>query len=402
MSNWKVISRRFLEKIAFVGLILVFSSVVHALEVNQGAVTTHVPAATEKSNSPDFINARPMPIPVATGSVREFSEHDLMNIFGGEAIQAMDEPKFEQGEVGDGRTTPLFLGVPAVPIDNDIVVPDRPQEFGTNNHPFSTSTADNNGTATNKHYPFRASGKLFFKDGTDSYVCSASLIKRGVVVTAAHCVAAFGENRFFSNFVFVPGYRNGSAPYGKWNATSVTVLASYSDGTMSCAQPGVVCTGDVAVIQLAPKFGRYPGSSTGWYSYGYDGWGFRSGLSIASSQSLVQITQIGYPVGLNNGAYMERNDSMGFRSGSLSSNTIIGSLMTGGSSGGPWLVNFGTRPALTGTTAGTFPDANVVVGVTSWGYTDSAVKQQGASPFTSSNIKVLVDTVCANNNPRCL
>jgi hypothetical protein len=39
-------------------------------------------------------------------------------------------------------------------------------------------------------------------------------------------------------------------------------------------------------------------------------------------------------------------------------------------------------------------DFNIVVGVTSWGYTDSFTKQQGSSPFTSRNIKALVDVAC--------
>ena len=40
---------------------------------------------------------------------------------------------------------------------------------------------------------------------------------------------------------------------------------------------------------------------------------------------------------------------------------------------------------------------NVVVGVASWGYVgvNSAIKQQGASPFTSGNISVLVNAACS-------
>ena len=79
----------------------------------------------------------------------------------------------------------------------------------------------------------------------------------------------------------------------------------------------------------------------------------------------------------------------------FSNNTIIGSLMCEGSSGGPWLVNFGIRPSLTGTTAGTASDPNIVVGVTSWGFDNTSIKQQGASPFTNDNIVLLVTAACA-------
>ena len=101
----------------------------------------------------------------------------------------------------------------------------------------------------------------------------------------------------------------------------------YYNGTDNCAQYGVICPDDVAVITLNPRSGRYAGYYTGWFGYGWNGYGFN-----ASSQAL--ISQLGYPVALDGGLLMERNDSQGFVSTSLSNNTIIGSLMTGGSSGG--------------------------------------------------------------------
>jgi hypothetical protein len=68
--------------------------------------------------------------------------------------------------------------------------------------------------------------------------------------------------------------------------------------------------------------------------------------------------------------------------------------MCGGSSGGGWLINFGIAPALTGTSLGAAPMQNQIIGVTSWGSTDNAVKWMGASPFLSSNIVVLVNNAC--------
>jgi len=288
------------------------------------------------------------------------------------------------------------LGVPKVPaddVDDDDV---EAQEFGTSNHPFSTARADLIPTATNTSYPYRASGKLFFNIGNSTFVCSASLIKRGIVVTAAHCVANFGKKQFYTNWRFVPGYRNGSAPFGTWTAQSVIVLTSYFNGTDPCAVAGVVCRDDVAVIRVnRSATGAYPGTATGWYGYGWNGFGFTAG-------GLTHITQIGYPVCLDNGQLMERNDSHGFKSVPDANNTRIGSLMCGGSSGGPWLVNFGIRPTLTGTTDGTAPNPNIVVGVTSWGFTSSAPKQQGASPFLSTNIPVLVNAACTPVPAACL
>ncbi len=173
-------------------------------------------------------------------------------------------------------------------------------------------------------------------------------------------------------------------------------MTSYFNGTDPCTTAGVVCANDVAVIRLTAQGGAFPGTSTGWYGYGFGGYGFTAGR-------LTHITQIGYPVCLDNGLLMERNDSHGFTNAAQVNNTIIGSLMCGGSSGGPWLVNFGIRPALTGTTAGTASATNVVVGTTSWGYTSTAPKQQGASPFTSGNIVPLLNSACGSPLlPQCL
>lgn len=340
----------------------------------------------------DFVNAKALALPGVSPRSELAAQYDLMDAL--RAQPALGEPGSSASGLGHGSMSPMHLGVPnSSAAQSDLEV--TPQEFGTNNHPFSTSQADLFATPTNTSYPYRAAGKLFFNIGNSTFLCSASLIKRGVVVTAAHCVANFGQRQFYSNWQFVPGYRNGSAPFGVWTARSATVLTSYYNGTDPCAVSGVVCQDDVAVLLLNPSpAGAYAGTATGWYGYGFNGYGFTGG-------GLTQITQLGYPVCLDNGVLMERNDSYGYTSSSNSNNTIIGSLMCGGSSGGPWLVNFGNAPVLTGTIAGTYPDHNLVVGVTSWGYTSTGPKEQGASPFTSANIVVLVNTVCASVPAAC-
>ena len=145
-------------------------------------------------------------------------------------------------------------------------------------------------------------------------------------------------------------------------------------GTDQCSQRGVICANDIAILVLSPQGGQYAGANTGWYSYGYNGFGF-------TPSNLAHVTQLGYPSCLDNANIMARNDSHGFRSASNASNTLIGSLMCGGSSGGPWITTFGRRPALTGTTTGADAVVNTVIGVTSWGSTSNGPKQQGASPI---------------------
>jgi len=384
-----------IQKIAAVGAASVLSCVVAATAQAQvrtnGAMTTMaLPGQTSQLAAAqiDFANAKPMLMPVAKGEAPSpakamASALDPLEVFG--------LPGAEDGDVGTGEQNPVQLVAPKdVPQDAGI----EPDEFGTSAQPFTTSQVNASGDLTVNYYPYRAAGKLFFKIGTNSYLCSASLIKPGIVVTAAHCVANYGQSQFYSGWTFVPAYNNGSAPYGTWTAASATVPTRYYNGTDSCAQYGVICPDDVAVITLNPQSGHYAGYYTGWFGYGWGGYGFNG-----SSQAL--ISQLGYPVALDDGLLMERNESQGFVSTSLSNNTIIGSLMTGGSSGGPWLVNLGNPPSLSGISYGSAAGHNVIVGVTSWGYTDTTIKQQGAAPFTSGNIVTLLNTVCAAAPAAC-
>lgn len=354
-----------------------------------GNSTYTVPARTTQARElPDFENAKPMPLPRLKSLPAAPRE--------GEAAPApaVGAPGVEPGHAGNGKKSPVRI--PAArelsPQQQDggasAETGAAQRAFGSGHVPYTTMRVDLSGSNPSGWYPYSAAGKLYFKDGASTYVCSASLIKRGVIVTAAHCVAAFGQKRFYSNWVFVPALSGTSAPYGIWNAASASVKTSYYDGSDACAAKGVVCSNDVAVIRLQDKSGAYPGTATGWFGYAYNQWGFYNGTTL--------INQLGYPVSHDSGNKQQRTDSQGAVQANLSNNTVWGSQQTGGSSGGPELVNLGVPPVLSGTTTGTFPNPNVVVGVTSWGYTDPAVKLQGASSFTSNNIVSLVNTACGS------
>jgi len=336
----------------------------------------------------DYVHAKAKELPIANYS-EDLARADLIGLLASHATATPGGPGFSPGKDGDGNTSPVFLGAPGTESGGYM-----PEEAGTSNLPFSTARADGATGTTNRIYPFRAAGRLFFNEGVDTFVCSASLIKKGIVLTAAHCVVTFGTKRFHSNFHFVPGYRNGVAPYGTWTAKAGFVLTSYFNGTDSCSQTGVVCKDDMALLVLNAQNGALPGTSTGWYGFAWNGVGF-------TPNSLTHVTQIGYPVCLDNGALMERNDSQGSKSVSNSNNTVIGTLMCGGSSGGPWLINFGQRPTLTGTTGGSGAEVNTVVGVTSWGSTSNAPKISGASPFLNTNILALVNAACGADPGNC-
>ena len=80
-------------------------------------------------------------------------------------------------------------------------------------------------------YPNRAHGKVFFKIGTAGYVCSGTVVPSAgddLVLTAGHCVYdAGGTDAFVTNFAFVPGYRNGNRPYGTWPAEALATTTGW-------------------------------------------------------------------------------------------------------------------------------------------------------------------------------
>lgn len=309
------------------------------------------------------------------------------------------------GSEGDEFATSL----PEVTVQKNIEEGGELFEYGENlsedfpAFPYTTSRVDMyaklNKTAFSKKYPYSAAGKLFFKIGGDSYVCTASMIKRGVLVTAAHCVSEFGKNQIFKDFQYVPAYKKQNAPYGVWSAKKVLVLSNYlkgKDGECLVPSSATVCLDDVALIILKPKKGKYAGDLTGWFRVGLTGYSY-------VENAAAQMTSLGYPVSHDLGKLMQRNDSIGaLLDDRVNYNTVIGSRMTGGSSGGPWLVNFGETAKLSnGVSVGNDAKTNVVVGVTSWGFVDDSLKYQFASPFTNKNIGKLLKTACRIDKKAC-
>jgi V8-like Glu-specific endopeptidase len=74
-----------------------------------------------------------------------------------------------------------------------------------------------------RRFPNRTHGKVFFRSGGLDYVCSGTAVKspsRSLVWTAGHCVydPELLGGGFVTNFEFVPAYRKGHKPFGEWPA----------------------------------------------------------------------------------------------------------------------------------------------------------------------------------------
>jgi V8-like Glu-specific endopeptidase len=374
---------------ALVSTALVFASAASAQVITAagGDLTGYTP---RPGVAPNYANAQPLALPMSQ-TAPPTAREALLN----PGPAATGTPGGVSGALGNGKLSPVKLFEPRAHATPDAL---PPPEFGTKNQVFTTSRVNAVNDNTVNFYPFRAAGKLFFTINGKSFLCSASLIQHGLVVTAAHCVANYGKSQFYTGWRFVPAYQNGNAPYGSWTVKRAWIKTQYYKGTDNCAQFGVICPDDVAVLVLNSNDGAYPGDATGYLGTYWNGAGFNS-----SSQAL--ITQLGYPLALDGGNLMERTDSQSFKSSSQSNNNVIGSLQTGGSSGGPWVVNLGVVPNYGCdsdgcTQAGSGAAHSRVVGVTSWGFNPTSRKyvamQQGASPFTNVNICSLINSACFN------
>jgi V8-like Glu-specific endopeptidase len=284
-----------------------------------------------------------------------------------------------------------------------------PQPLNGQSHPFTTkNAAADGGIAPVDKFPWRAAGKMFMKFGPSTFVCTASVIGKSLLVTAAHCVHNFGgrEGGFADSVTFEParhGSGSGSRPFGAWTAKEWWIPKAYFDGTDICSTnaPGVVCENDIAVVVLEKNNNQFVGDLTGQFGVKTDDWGYGSFFGNKAAQ----ITQLGYPSLNYDGLKMIRTDSLGYQD--APNNVIIGSAQTGGSSGGPWLQNFGMKTSYSGTQPLNDED-NQVVATTSWGFTSDVFMIQGASRFgknntytAKSNIHSLRDTACGANPGFC-
>ncbi len=177
------------------------------------------------------------------------------------------------------------------------------------------------------YYPYSTVGKIFFTDPQTgyNYVCSGASVNStnlNVVDTAGHCVVGGGSaGDWYTNWAFCPQYYYGYAPYGCWYARySVTSYDWFYSGSLEDD------FGDVAVwpnaygnlVNVVGGTGWAYGQSTSQYFYPF---GYPAEAPF-DGNSMYYCADTGTAYGFDDG-------------------TVISAYcdMTGGSSGGPWLIS---------------------------------------------------------------
>lgn len=310
---------------------------------------------------------------------------------------------------------------------NGIVEDIESRAFGSFGIPYTTTRVqDGNQSAAgatkanhlSTTYPYRTVGKLTFSAG----YCSASLIRRSVIVTAAHCIQNFGTgSNIFSNFQFRPGHYGPTgataaqiAPHGTWNWIRLVRPTSWANGTD--IGTGAARDNDLAVIALRKNANnRLIGDITGYMNYGWNNYSFVTS-SKTGNQHTAAVSTLGYPFLMDRGAIMQRTDGPSYTTSLGGAGQIWqGSNFTGGSSGGPWVVNFRSRTAaLAGGAVEGSASIIAVIGVTSWGAGDPNVpKDNWSSQFRQNtrypdasygvygagNIASLLNMLCSSAAP---
>jgi V8-like Glu-specific endopeptidase len=123
-------------------------------------------------------------------------------------------------------------------------------------------------------------GALFGADKagnlSGNHFCTASVVhsrQRDLIVTAAHCVDGVGES---TGLVFVPGYRDGQAPYGVWRLGKRYLPDGWAHGQSEDS--------DVAFAVVAERDGKRVEDVTG---------SNRFAAGVATGATAVTVT--GYP-----------------------------------------------------------------------------------------------------------
>ncbi|MFI6738826.1 trypsin-like serine peptidase [Nonomuraea sp. NPDC050451] len=171
----------------------------------------------------------------------------------------------------------------------------------------------------------KTAGKVFGTGGNGrDFVASGNVVTSAdgdVVVTVGHALID-GEGRWSTNLVFVPAYKNGAAPYGKFVARTMFIWSGYYKN--GAHQPPF----DFGMLVVKPVKSKTAVQTVG-------GQGIRFNSTAAGSSNLL----LGYPSNGNGGQTLQycsgasATPAYGMKYALLCD-------MGGGSSGGPWFQSF--------------------------------------------------------------
>jgi len=206
----------------------------------------------------------------------------------------------------------------------------------------------------------KTSGRVFFSFQGRTASCSGNSVTSqngSTVITAGHCVKYQGS--WHTNWVFVPGYDNGQAPYGQWSATKILATDAWAASEDINYDVGAAVVAPLNGKTLAETVGAQGLQFNGGYNKAMYAFGFPAAAPYDGSKLI----------------HCSGNSSKDFL---FSQDHSLGCNMTGGSSGGPWFSSFSEA---TGT--------GLQVSVNSFGYTFLPNRMFG--PYFGNEAKAVYD-----------
>jgi V8-like Glu-specific endopeptidase len=192
-------------------------------------------------------------------------------------------------------------------------------------------------TANYTQWPYSTLGRIFFNVPGGMASCSGSAISsnnKSVVDTAGHCVIQGGSHNgwYTNNWIFCPAYKDGNCPLGVWAARQLWSRTEWTDDDRHEFDLGEAVMWDINGTKLVDSVGGQGGAwnyarNQFYYDFGYPAANPFTGERLIECQAQFATTR--NPDGII---------------GLLGPKTSgIGCDMTEGSSGGPWLIQFGSN-----------------------------------------------------------
>ncbi|MGH8900614.1 MAG: hypothetical protein ACRDYA_02795 [Egibacteraceae bacterium] len=182
--------------------------------------------------------------------------------------------------------------------------------------------------------PDRLNGKVFFTSEGGLFMCSGTVINsenKSIVWTAGHCVHEGQGGKFHKNWMFVPAYSSSSddhRPYGTWTARELLTRAEWASNSNFRQDLGAAVVKRLDKQRIVDVLG---------------------GQGIAFNQPRSQrFSAFGYPAAPPFNGFLQwrcnsRHLDNDFPTGIGSATLEIHCNMTGGSSGGGWLIDIGSN-----------------------------------------------------------
>lgn len=215
----------------------------------------------------------------------------------------------------------------------------RPQSLGPDDV-LPQAFPESGGEWTGGGEVVKTAGRVFFSFGGQDASCSGDAVtstNESVVITAGHCVKYQGS--WHTNWAFVPAYDNGERPYGTWTAAETLTTPQWEASEDLNYDVGAAVVNQLDGQSLTDVVG---------------------GQGIAFNQARNQaMYSFGYPAAdPYDGTTLIYCSGTTFTDFLLTQDHAMACDMTGGSSGGPWFLEFDES---TGT--------GVQASVNSFGYT---------------------------------